>query len=1159
MRGHSQKGLAARCSPKYVAIALIGCFVGLASGLALAQGLSPPQSPTSYVERPAQLDTVVARKAAVQTQLDAQGEPDPQKKEQEEARSLLEQILQTLSALEETLQKQATFTTQLAELPRRLQELERESAQLERSAPSKFPTVTEQLREEYQARIQATQAEIQELVQQTVAGEVRIAGIPRELEQRTRTRAQLEQEVLAARSEGTEAGEPPLSQLRMELRDLQLQLQTVQIDTLRAERDWLIRRIPLRDALLQVAQLRLAGLQQDLDSIQQALGYALQQEQAELSDTAAGIAERMEHSMDPTEALVLGISLETVEIRRATADYRQQLNELSAEVLTQEKQNAQVKQNVDRLTALVEKYASGEVPAQRLVVLFERLQRERSRYRDTPVAILQRHLRVLNEQLFALDDRLFEFDSQADSTIADLTGLLSPATAEQRASSVTEVRQLLDEQKVALRDQQQALAALVQEVTKLLALHREYKRQLDSSYFFALNKMFWLRDGEPLGWAILQETLAGALATGTRLSAFFYATQASLWANLFSFSGLRLWFIAFLMFLFLPWVAHRVHTSLRARVIFPLSEEVQREGLLAGRTAAVIILRAAIWPFYLAVVAWVYAQFLPETPEPADLALVHGLQMSALVLWVAFLGRGLLRRNGWAQQCWGLSQELCRLLRRIVMVVCIAALVCLVPRSLLLMVPGEAGTAAGSLALARFLLLVFQGVVFVVIGIAGRRGSALMQAVLSESRLRNGFLWRIWPLVHLALLGGVAAIMVLDIVGHRYAAQFVWFRTLGSLAIIAVVGLLMGGVFPWMLRKVMRSLFPFGSTETPDHTGTEAPSRSFTLLRVVGNVVLLLLAVGGILEVWGVSVSWMVTLPSVSMALTRTIIVMMIVGVTLVVLQISKALTEYLLQPRTTRYGVTREAGRKLRTLAPLVQTVIRVLAIFIATLVILEQLGIATGPVLAGVGIFGLAVGFASQSLIKDVINGLFILFEDSLSVGDVVNLRGTGGVVEKFTLRAVTLRDLSGNVHVIPNSSFDMVTNMTKDFSRYLLDVGVAYREDVDTVIRILREIDEEMRYDPEYSRDILEPLEVLGLDRFEDSAVIVRARLTTRPIQQWRVGREFNRRMKKVFDERGIEIPFPHRTLYWGVPKEQSQPPIHVAMENHKLPLLGEQGKD
>jgi small conductance mechanosensitive channel len=210
---------------------------------------------------------------------------------------------------------------------------------------------------------------------------------------------------------------------------------------------------------------------------------------------------------------------------------------------------------------------------------------------------------------------------------------------------------------------------------------------------------------------------------------------------------------------------------------------------------------------------------------------------------------------------------------------------------------------------------------------------------------------------------------------------------------------------------------------------------------------------------------------------------------------------------------------------------------------VILQILGLEIGPILAGVGIFGLAVGFAAQSLIKDFINGLFILFEGSLSVGDIVQLRGIGGQVEKFTLRAVTIRDLSGNVHVIPNSGIDMVTNMTKGYSRYLLDVGVAYGEDVDTVIAILCEIDEEMRRDPTYARDMLEPIEIMGLDRFDESAVIIRARLKTRPIEQWRIGREFNRRMKKVFDQRGIEIPFPHRTLYWGQSKQTEQTPLEV----------------
>jgi moderate conductance mechanosensitive channel len=279
--------------------------------------------------------------------------------------------------------------------------------------------------------------------------------------------------------------------------------------------------------------------------------------------------------------------------------------------------------------------------------------------------------------------------------------------------------------------------------------------------------------------------------------------------------------------------------------------------------------------------------------------------------------------------------------------------------------------------------------------------------------------------------------------------------------------------------------------------------------------------------------------------LMRVVIVAITLGAAMVIVQMSNALTDYLLQPRTTLQGLIREPSRKLKTLAPLIQTLIKIGAIFAAFLVLLEQLGISTGPILAGIGIFGLAVGFASQSLIKDVINGLFILFEDSLSVGDMVTLRGITGQVEKVTLRAVTMRDLAGTVHVIPNGTIDMIANTTKDYSRYVLDVGIAYRENVDEVIGLLRDIDEAMRHDPVYSRDMLEPIEVLGLDRFEESAMIIRARLKTRPLQQWRIGREFNRRIKMVFDERGIEIPFPHRTVLLEVPKHGPQSSLRMTL--------------
>ena len=298
-----------------------------------------------------------------------------------------------------------------------------------------------------------------------------------------------------------------------------------------------------------------------------------------------------------------------------------------------------------------------------------------------------------------------------------------------------------------------------------------------------------------------------------------------------------------------------------------------------------------------------------------------------------------------------------------------------------------------------------------------------------------------------------------------------------------------------------------------------------------------------ILELWGVSV-WSVLSSQVgSQFVTRAFVALLTVGIVLVVIQISNVVAEYIVRPRLTAQGETR----KLRTLTPLVQTILKVVGVFIAVVILLEQVNIRTGPLLAGLGLFGLAVGLAPQSLIKDLINGLFILFEDSVSVGDVATLRGISGEVEKITLRAVVLRDLQGDVHVIPNSTIDLVTNKTKVFCRYMLDVAIAYREDVDAVMNILREVDEDLHKDMRYGYNMLEPIEMWGLDRFGDPAVYIRARLKTRPGKQWEVGREFNRRMKKVFDEHSIEIPFPHRTLYWGLPKDGAQPSIRLSVND------------
>ncbi len=247
----------------------------------------------------------------------------------------------------------------------------------------------------------------------------------------------------------------------------------------------------------------------------------------------------------------------------------------------------------------------------------------------------------------------------------------------------------------------------------------------------------------------------------------------------------------------------------------------------------------------------------------------------------------------------------------------------------------------------------------------------------------------------------------------------------------------------------------------------------------------------------------------------------------------------------------TGEAGKRANTLGTLLRTIAIVAILIVAVMMALAELGVQIGPMIAALGIGGLAIGFGAQNLVRDIISGFFIIIENQIRVGDVVNINGKGGVVEVITLRIVRLRDLHGAVHYIPHGQITLVTNMTKDYGRYLFDVGVAYREDVDEVIEILKEIGDKLVNDPEYSDVIVEPLEVMGLDRFDDSAVVIRARITTRPIQQWRVGREFNKRMKKAFDERGIEIPFPHRTIYMGVMKDESSPPLHVKVDENRKP--------
>jgi small-conductance mechanosensitive channel len=279
-------------------------------------------------------------------------------------------------------------------------------------------------------------------------------------------------------------------------------------------------------------------------------------------------------------------------------------------------------------------------------------------------------------------------------------------------------------------------------------------------------------------------------------------------------------------------------------------------------------------------------------------------------------------------------------------------------------------------------------------------------------------------------------------------------------------------------------------------------------------------------------------------ALTSGLQILLIVVIAAVALRAVSLLSSRLIA-LISRRSEDVEFQKRTDTLKSVINYLLSTVVFAVAVMMILGELGIEIGPVLAAAGVVGVAIGFGAQTLVQDVISGFFILLEDQIRVGDVVEIAGKGGLVEKVNLRMTILRDLAGNVHYIRNGHIDTVTNMTKEYSRYVFNIGVAYREDVDEVMDVLRQLDEELRQDPEFKDDILQPIEILGLDQFADSAVVIKARTTTKPIQQWRVGREFNRRLKKRFDELGIEIPFPHVTMYMGQDKKGSSPPLNVEL--------------
>ncbi len=291
--------------------------------------------------------------------------------------------------------------------------------------------------------------------------------------------------------------------------------------------------------------------------------------------------------------------------------------------------------------------------------------------------------------------------------------------------------------------------------------------------------------------------------------------------------------------------------------------------------------------------------------------------------------------------------------------------------------------------------------------------------------------------------------------------------------------------------------------------------------RTLSNVVFILIAIALSLRALNVDFS------SEGVRLIRIVGIIVGAYVVIKIIAIAVAQFEHLVQGTNSPIG--SEAQKRAKTIGKIISNAADVIVLGVSAMMILSEFGMNIAPIITGAGIVGLAVGFGAQNLVRDVISGFFIILEDQLRVGDVAKINGVGGTVEAIRLRTTTLRDVQGTVHIFPNGGINSVANMTKEFSYYVIDVGVAYKESVDDVMELLKQIGAELQADPQFAPMILAPLEILGVDDFAQSQVTIKIRIKTLPLQQWAVGRELRRRIKNAFDVNKIEMPFPHLSVY------------------------------
>ncbi|MEX2333106.1 MAG: mechanosensitive ion channel domain-containing protein, partial [Pseudohongiella sp.] len=411
------------------------------------------------------------------------------------------------------------------------------------------------------------------------------------------------------------------------------------------------------------------------------------------------------------------------------------------------------------------------------------------------------------------------------------------------------------------------------------------------------------------------------------------------------------------------------------------------------------------------------------------------------------------------------------------------------------------------------------------------------QSELAFNRLLLGMFAKSWYVVAIVYF---AALALVTVVRPEDALPF---KLAASLQTLLAIGI---GMF---LSVVLSQLISRGF-HVPEETRARFPMlenrlNSFlpTIMKVA-RLIILFVVVGFVADAWGLFnlAQWIASETGVRTLGTVVSVSFIVIMAMLVWIGLASWIEQ-----RLNPQGEANGPSAREKTLLTIFRNAVAITIIVMTLMIVLAEIGINIGPLIAGAGVLGLAIGFGAQKLVQDIITGVFIQLENAINSGDVVTAGGVTGTAEKLSIRSLGIRDLSGTYHLIPFSSVDTVANYMREFAYHVGEYGVAYREDIDEVIVKLREAFDELVADPDHKANIIAELEVHGVTALADSAVNIRVRIKTLPGAQWGVGRAYNRLVKYRLDAAGIEIPFPHMTMYFGQDKEGKAPPAPVIIES------------